>query len=57
VFKWKKTNEVGGAQLLVDGPNRYLRPHNPDFKLFLIDEKDHKVFYGTARQIFMTYVL
>ena len=56
VFRWKATGEVGCAQLLVDGPNRYLKPHNPDFKSTLIDGQSPQiVFCGTARQIFMTY--
>lgn len=58
VYRWKQTGEVGCAQLLIDGPNRYLKPHNPDFKSWLIDEKKPQiVFCGTARQIFMTYSL
>lgn len=57
VFRWKKTGEVSCAQLLIDGPNRYLKPHNPDFGATLIDEKKPQIeFCGTARQIFMTYV-
>ena len=56
VYRWKKTKEVGCAQLLIDGPNRYLKPHNPDFNALLIDEKSPQIeFCGTARQIFMTY--
>jgi SOS-response transcriptional repressor LexA len=57
VFRWKKTGEVSCAQLLVDGPNRYLKPHNPDYKSSLIDESNPQiVFCGVARQILMTYV-
>jgi len=56
IFRWNKTGEVGCAQLLHDGPNRYLKPHNPDYKSFQIDDKKPQiVFCGTARQIFMTY--
>lgn len=56
LFRWEQNDEVGCAQLLVDGPNRYLKPHNPDYKSLLIDEKKPQiVFCGTARQIFMTY--
>jgi SOS-response transcriptional repressor LexA len=56
IFRWKKTGEVGCAQFLIDGPHRYLKPHNPDFKTSLIDEKKPQiVFCGVARQIFMTY--
>ncbi len=56
IFKWKKTGNVSCAQLLIDGPNRYLKPHNPDYETLLIDEKNPEViFCGTARQIFMTY--
>lgn len=56
VFRWKESNVVSCAQLLIDGPNRYLKPHNPDYKSTLIDEKKPSiVFCGTARQIFMTY--
>ena len=57
-FRWKKTGEVSCAQLLIDGPNRYLKPHNPDFASFQIDEKKPQIiFCGTARQILMTYKL
>jgi SOS-response transcriptional repressor LexA len=56
IFRWKKTGDVSCAQLLIDGPNRYLKPHNPDYETFLLDEKKPQVvFCGTARQIFMTY--
>jgi SOS-response transcriptional repressor LexA len=56
LFRWKKTGEVSCAQLLIDGPNRYLKPHNPDFTSIMIDEKKPQIeFCGTARQIFMTY--
>lgn len=55
-FRWKKTKVVSCAQLLIDGPNRYLKPHNPDFETLLINEKAPQIiFCGTARQIFMTY--
>lgn len=56
IFRWKKTNNVSCAQLLIDGPSRYLKPHNPDYETFLIDEENLQVvFCGTARQIFMNY--
>ncbi|MBA3661009.1 MAG: hypothetical protein H0W64_04750 [Gammaproteobacteria bacterium] len=56
IFRWEKTNDVGCAQLLVDGPNRYLKPHNPDYDNLLIDEINPQiVFCGTAKQIFMNY--
>ncbi|OGT42426.1 MAG: hypothetical protein A3F13_08255 [Gammaproteobacteria bacterium RIFCSPHIGHO2_12_FULL_40_19] len=56
LFRWKKTGEVSCAQLLIDGPNRYLKPHNPDFDKLRIDENDPQIeICGTARQIFMTY--
>jgi len=55
-FKWKKTQDVSCAQLLIDGPNRYLKSHNPDYGTLLINEEDPQIiFCGTARQIFMTY--
>lgn len=56
IFRWNKTGDVSCAQLLVDGPNFYLKPHNPDFDTLLIDENNQKItICGTARQIFMTY--
>lgn len=56
IFRWIKTNDVSCAQLLLDGPNKYLKPHNPDYDTFLIDENNPQIiFCGTARQIFMTY--
>jgi len=56
IFRWKKTGDVSCAQLLIDGPNKYLKPHNPDYETFLIDKKNPQIiFCGTARQIFMTY--
>jgi SOS-response transcriptional repressor LexA len=56
VFRWNKTKDVSCAQLLVDGPNRYLKPHNPDYETLLLDENYPQVtLCGTARQIFMTY--
>lgn len=56
VFKWILTGGVSCAQLLIDGPNRYLKPHNPDYNSFLIlDENPQIKFCGTARQIFMNY--
>lgn len=56
IFRWRKTSDVSCAQLLMDGPNRYLKPHNPDYDTFLIDENDPQIILcGTARQIFMTY--
>lgn len=56
IFRWKKTGDVSCAQLLFDGPNQYLKPHNPDYDTFLIDDNNSQViFCGTARQIFMTY--
>jgi SOS-response transcriptional repressor LexA len=55
-FRWNKTQKVSCAQLLVDGPYRYLKPHNTDFETHLIDEGNPQItFCGTARQIFMTY--
>lgn len=56
IFRWKKTGDVSCAQLLIDGPNRYLKPHNPDYDTLMVDEKKSQVILcGTARQIFMTY--
>jgi len=56
IFLWKKTGDVSCAQLLLDGPNKYLKPHNPDYDTFLIDENNPQItLCGTARQIFMTY--
>lgn len=56
IYRWKKTGEAGCAQLLIDGPKRYLQPHNPSFPSWEIDEKKPQIeFCGTARQIFMTY--
>ena len=56
IFKWLKTGDVGCAQLLIDGPNLYLKPHNPDFDTFLIHKLDPQIiFCGTAKQIFMNY--
>ncbi len=55
IFKWKKTGDVSCAQFLVDGPNKYLKPHNPDYKTVLLDEEDTQVkFCGTPRQILMS---
>lgn len=56
IYRWKKTGEVGCAQLLIDGPKRCLKPHSPSFPSWEIDEKNTQIdFCGTARQIFMTY--
>lgn len=56
IFKWKKTGDLGCAQLLIDGPNKYLKPHNPDYKTLSLSEGEPEINYcGTARQIFMTY--
>jgi SOS-response transcriptional repressor LexA len=56
IFRWKKTGDVSCAQLLIDGPNRYLKPHSPEYETLLIEEKNPQIiFCGTARQIFMTY--
>ena len=56
VFRWKKTSDVSCAQLLIDGPNKYLKPHNPDYDTLLLNEKTPQVkICGTARQIFMNY--
>lgn len=56
IFKWKKTQDVSCAQLLIDGPNRYLKPHNTDYDTLLINEKNPQIiFCATTRQIFMTY--
>jgi SOS-response transcriptional repressor LexA len=56
IFRWEKTGTISCAQLLLDGPNRYLKPHNADYETFLIDEKKPQIiFCGTARQIFMNY--
>lgn len=56
IYRWKKTREIGCAQLLIDGPRRCLKPHNPSFPSWEIDDENQQVeFCGTARQIFMTY--
>jgi SOS-response transcriptional repressor LexA len=58
VFRWKETGKVGCAQLLIEGPTKYLKPHNPTINAWKIEEKNPQVeFCGTARQIFMTYVI
>lgn len=56
IYRWKKSREVGCAQLLIDGPRRCLMPHNPGFPSLELNETNQQVeFCGTARQIFMTY--
>lgn len=56
IFKWILTGETGCAQLLIDGPNKYLKPNNPDYKALQIDQENPQiVFCATARQIFMNY--
>ena len=56
VIKWKQNNTMSCAQLLIDGPHRYLKPHNPNYSVTLINEEDLQIkFCGTARQIFMKY--
>ena len=56
IFRWKKTGEVSCAQFLIDGPNKYLKPHNPDYKTILINKKNKEIdLCGTARQVLMTY--
>lgn len=56
IVRWKKTNTATCTQLLVDGPNRYLKPHNPSYATTLIDEKNPQVeFCGTIREVFMKY--
>jgi SOS-response transcriptional repressor LexA len=56
IFRWKKTGEIGCAQLLIDGPKRCLKPHSPSFPSWEIDEKKPQIeFCGTALQIIFTY--
>lgn len=56
IIKWRQSNTTTCAQLLIDGPNRYLKPHNPNYNTILIDETTPQIkFCGTARQIFMKY--
>ncbi|MBY0544401.1 MAG: hypothetical protein K2Q14_02510 [Gammaproteobacteria bacterium] len=56
IVRWKKTNTATCTQFLVDGPNRYLRPHNPQYSTTLINENDPQVdFYGIIREVFMKY--
>lgn len=58
VFRWKETGKVGCAQMLIEGPTKYLKPHNPIINAWTIEEKNPQVeFCGTARQIFMTYTV
>ena len=34
IVYWKKTKTISCTQLLIDSPNRYLKPHNINFYLF-----------------------
>lgn len=54
IFRWNKTGDVSCAQYLIDGPNEYLKPHNPDYKTALVNDGDVSL-RGTARQVLMTY--
>jgi SOS-response transcriptional repressor LexA len=57
IYRWKETGEVGCAQLLIDGPKLFLKPHSPSFPSWEVDAKRPQIeFKGTARQIFMTYL-
>lgn len=55
VFRWKEKGDVGCAQLLIEGPNKYMKPHDPTIQAWKIDEDPQVELCGTARQIFMTY--
>lgn len=56
IVHWEKTDTAGCAQLLIDGPYRYLKPHNPSYVTTLIDEKNPQaVIIGTVVQVFMKY--
>lgn len=56
IVKWKKTNTATCTQLLIDGQNRYLKPHNPSYSITLINEADPEIeFLGVIREVFMKY--
>lgn len=56
IVYWKKTNIATCTQLLIDGENRYLRPHNPQYATTLITEDEPQIeFCGTIREVFMKY--
>lgn len=55
IFCWAGSKEVSCAQYLIDGPNRYLKPHNPDYKTTLINNDNVPEILGVVRQVFMTY--
>lgn len=56
IVKWLKTGTISCAQYLEDGPNIYLKPHNPNFVATLLDEQNPQAeIIATAIQVFMRY--